>query len=310
MLRHLPQQLALVRKAIVLAGGRAPTCAITTTSRFATPITTRRCLSFSTHHQQQQQQHHNDLQQSPPQSTTEPSHTTNSSNEQHNKGLRSVSRSTVSVVGLSPGQAYDRLVHANVLQHDDHQRRIVSELDRLYFELQRHEPPIVPFELPRNALAEWKHLLKRKLLGSREPPPEPEWEPETLERLPPTPRGLYLEGTVGTGKTFLMDLLFNAMAHVKRKRRVHFHAFMLDVHRRVHLWKKHRQPGQDPSLALPCVAHDLAKDAWFLCFDEFQVTDIGDAMILYRLFFYLFKNGVVLVTTSNRLPDGTLLRSL
>jgi protein AFG1 len=105
-----------------------------------------------------------------------------------------------------------------------------------------------------------------------------------------------LYGDVGTGKTMLMDLFFLTLPpSVKRKRRVHFHAFMIDVHKRLHATKLTMGYRGDPIVP---VARDLAREASVLCFDEFQVTDIADAMILRRLLENLLNYGVVCVMTS------------
>ena len=139
-----------------------------------------------------------------------------------------------------------------------------------------------------------EHRLARKssslgwLFGNRKEPPL---------------KGLYIHGDVGRGKTMLMDLFFEA-SPVTRKRRAHFHEFMLDVHDRIYgirqQMKLGEHEGEDP---IRLVAEHLFEEAWLLCFDEFHVTDIADAMILGRLFAQLFAHGVVVVATSNVAPD-------
>ena len=116
-------------------------------------------------------------------------------------------------------------------------------------------------------------------------------------------KGLYVHGDVGRGKTMLMDLFFEA-SPVVRKRRSHFHEFMTDVHERVRVFRQKLKHGEIQNEdAIRLAAAEIAEESWLLCFDEFHVTDIADAMILGRLFAKLFEVGVVLVVTSNVAPE-------
>ncbi len=125
------------------------------------------------------------------------------------------------------------------------------------------------------------------------------------------PRGMFIHGNVGTGKSYLMDLFFECTA-VYKKRRVHFHSFMQDVHQRIHQLKQEDLATKGRNFSIDTstesnpihrVAVQLANEVSLLCFDEFQVTDVADALILSQLFMVLFSRGTVIVATSNRHPS-------
>ena len=119
------------------------------------------------------------------------------------------------------------------------------------------------------------------------------------ERAAP-PQGLYICGDVGRGKSMLMDLFYES-ATIPGKKRIHFQAFMRDIHDQIHRWRQ--ASGGKVKDPIPRLAREIAVEAWLLCLDELEIHDITDAMIVGKLFEELLANGVVVVTTSNRVPD-------
>lgn len=171
-----------------------------------------------------------------------------------------------------------RKIQDSTIREDDHQFKIVQLLQNLDDELRDYSPQDESI---------WCRLLKKRSDASK-------------------PKGLYLWGSVGCGKTFLMDLFYqHCSVPDQHKTRVHFHRFMLDVHAEIHQLKlgKFHHNTSDQRNPIAAVAKLIASRSWLLCLDEFQVTDVVDAMILKQLFTHLFDRGVILLATSNRRPD-------
>lgn len=182
----------------------------------------------------------------------------------------------LTAVLATPLARYQAAIQQGQLQQDALQYMAVEKLNMLHGALQGYVP-------------DRRQAWQARLISFWREKPHP-------------PQGLYLWGDVGRGKSMLMDLFYQTVA-TPFKRRCHFHEFMLEIHAQLHQWRQGKMPQAGTVDPLPYLARQMVKNVYVLCFDEFHVTDVADAMILQRLFAALFAEGMIVVATSNRKPD-------
>ncbi|MFK7866940.1 MAG: cell division protein ZapE [Alphaproteobacteria bacterium] len=190
-------------------------------------------------------------------------------------------------IAQSPLAQLQALIDQSELIYDPKQANAAAQLSILWQQIQTR-----PLEISRNG-GFWdriKRIIKRISMPA----------PDSQTDLMPI-KGIYLYGDVGRGKSLLMDIFYNQL-EFDLKRRVHFHHFMLEVHGWLQAWRM--QDSHDQQDPLPKFAAEFSQKTLLLCFDEFHVKDIADAMILSRLFQALLDQGVVMVMTSNQAPDA------
>jgi len=233
-------------------------------------------------------------------------------------------------------ERYHDLVEAGEIMRDPNQETVVKLLSDMCQRVSGYVPSskAVTFESSSSDASGGVGGFFRRLFGKADP--QKPVEPPRM--MPNGPKGLYVWGGCGSGKTFLMDLFYEAVP-VKQKKRIHFHEWMIDVHERLHrmqkknamvkdkantVWTAEAALAQQKELKkdkgaaknesaddlVVQVANEMLQEAWLLCFDEFQVTHISDAIIMKRLFSVMFERGAVIIATSNRAPEDLYANGL
>lgn len=207
------------------------------------------------------------------------------------RGYRTTKFTTSEIKG--PLEKYRYLVTIGKISQDDHQLAALARLENLHHEIIKYDSSCVSNSNPTTSslfdfFGGWNSNSQTTQVISKVPP------------------SLYMWGGTGCGKTFLMDMFYDNLP-MTRKKRVHFHNFMIDVHKRL-FDKKMKSDGGKSKLeasnhAMEQIAIELMAESYIICFDEFQVTDIADAMILKTLFSSMFNQGAIIVATSNRPPN-------